>query len=76
MGKKWGTHAIPHNRVKKIEGTIAGIGVASLASLIFTSPVNAVIVSSTCMLIETFPLPINDNIMIPLTAWITMLGLS
>ncbi len=76
VGKKWGTHAIPYNRVKKIEGTIAGIGVASLASVIFTSPVNAVIVSSTCMLIETFPLPINDNIMIPLTAWITMLGLS
>ena len=76
VGKKWGMHAIPHNRVKKIEGTITGIGVASLASLIFTSPFNAVIVSSVCMLIETIPLPFNDNIMIPLTAWILMLGLS
>lgn len=76
VGKKWGTHAIPYNRVKKIEGTIAGIGVASFASFIFTSPFDAVIVSLICMLIETVPLPINDNIVIPLTAWITMLGLS
>ena len=76
VGKKWGTHAIPHNRVKKIEGTIAGIGVASFASLLFTSPFNAVIVSSICMLIETIPLQFNDNIIIPLIAWITMLGFS
>jgi phosphoserine phosphatase/dolichol kinase len=76
VGKKWGRHTIPHNRVKKIEGTIAGIAVASVASIIFTSPLNAVTVSTICMIIETIPLPFNDNIMIPLTAWITMLGLS
>lgn len=76
VGKKWGMHDIPHNRVKKIEGTLAGIGIASFASLMFTSPVNAVIVSSICMLAETVPLPFNDNIMIPLTAWIIMLRLS
>jgi dolichol kinase len=76
VGKKWGTHDIPHNRVKKIEGTIAGIGIASFASLIFTSPFNAIVVTSICMLAETVPLPFNDNIMIPLTAWIIMLRLS
>ena len=76
VGKKWGKHAIPYNRVKNIEGTLAAIGVASFASLIFTSPFNAIIVSSVCMLIETFPLPFNDNVMIPLTAWILLLGLS
>ena len=76
VGKKWGTHALPHNRVKKIEGTIAGMAIAFIASLVFTSPLNAFIVSTICMLIETLPLPLNDNLMIPFTAWSIMLGLS
>jgi HAD superfamily phosphoserine phosphatase-like hydrolase len=76
VGKKWGTHAIPYNRVKKTEGTIAGMVVAFIASLVFTSPLNAFVVSTICMLIETLPLPLNDNLMIPVTAWIIMLGLS
>lgn len=76
VGKKWGTHAIPHNRVKKIEGTLAGMAVAFSASLVFTSPFNAFIVSTICMLIETLPLPLNDNLVIPFTAGIIMLGLS
>lgn len=76
VGKKWGIHAVPYNKVKKIEGTIAGMVVATLVSLLYTSPLKAVTASAIGMLIETLPLPLNDNILIPFTAGITMLGLS
>ncbi len=68
MGKKFGVTHFPYNKAKKLEGTVAGIITSTLGCLLFVSPYKAVIVSTICMIIESIPLPINDNILIPLIA--------
>lgn len=68
MGKKFGVTHFPYNKAKKLEGTVAGIIASTMGCLLFVSPYKAVIVSTICMIIESVPLPINDNILIPLIA--------
>jgi HAD superfamily phosphoserine phosphatase-like hydrolase len=68
IGKLLGTTHFPYNKAKKIEGTAAGIIVATIGSLLFVPPHKALIVSTVCMIVESFPSPINDNLVIPLIA--------
>jgi dolichol kinase len=39
-----------------------------MASLLFVTPVKAFTASIICMTLESFPLPIDDNIVIPIVA--------
>lgn len=68
IGKKFGTISFPYNKAKKLEGTVAGIIAATIGSLLFVSPQKALIVATLSMIVESIPLPINDNIIIPLVA--------
>jgi HAD superfamily phosphoserine phosphatase-like hydrolase len=68
VGKKLGRRAIPYNKAKKLEGTGAGTLVAAAASLLFVAPAKAVAAAISSMVVETLPLPINDNLLIPLVA--------
>ena len=68
MGKKLGITHFPYNKAKKLEGTVAGIIVSTIGCLLFVAPYKAIIVSTISMIVESIPLPINDNLMIPLVA--------
>jgi len=57
---------LPFNKGKTLEGSLAGFFFAFLAGAFFVSPVLALIAAAVAMLIESLPLPVNDNILIPL----------
>ena len=57
---------LPFNKGKTVEGSLTGFFFAFLAGSFFVSPVLALIGAAVAMIIESLPLPINDNILIPL----------
>ncbi|MBN1244933.1 HAD-IB family phosphatase [Candidatus Bathyarchaeota archaeon] len=57
---------LPFNKGKTLEGSLAGFFFAFLAGSFFVSPVLALIGAAVAMIIESLPLPVNDNILIPL----------
>ncbi|MCW4005830.1 MAG: HAD-IB family phosphatase [Candidatus Bathyarchaeota archaeon] len=57
---------MPFNRTKTLEGTLAGFFFAFLAGTVFVSPWIALVGAVTAMAIEYLPLPVNDNLLIPL----------
>ena len=70
FGKIYGKTTLPFNKGKNIEGTISGMVFAFLGSLVFIDPINALITAALGMIAESLPLPINDNLAIPLTSGI------
>ncbi len=58
--------SLPFNKGKTLEGSIVGFFFAFLASSFFVSPAMALIGAAVAMIIECLPLPVNDNILIPL----------
>ncbi len=56
---------LPFNKGKTLEGSLAGFFFAFLAGSVFVSPVYALIGAVVAMTIEFLPLPVNDNILIP-----------
>ncbi len=56
---------IPFNKGKTWEGTIMGFIFAFSAGSLFISPLIALIGAAIAMTIESLPLPINDNVTIP-----------
>jgi dolichol kinase len=57
---------LPFNRAKTAEGTLAGLFFAFLAGSLFVSPWIALTGAAVGMLVEYLPLPVNDNLLIPL----------
>jgi HAD superfamily phosphoserine phosphatase-like hydrolase len=57
---------LPFNKGKTLEGSMIGLFFAFLAGAFFVSPVLALTGAAVAMIIESLPLPINDNILIPL----------
>ncbi|KON32170.1 hypothetical protein AC478_01135 [miscellaneous Crenarchaeota group-1 archaeon SG8-32-3] len=57
---------LPFNKGKTLEGSIVGFFFAFLAGAFFISPALALIGAAVAMIIESLPLPVNDNILIPL----------
>ncbi len=68
VGKTLGRRAIPYNKAKRLEGTAAGTVVAAAAALLFVPAPQAVVAAVSSMVVETLPLPVNDNLLIPLVA--------
>ncbi len=75
VGKTRGRRAIPYNKAKRLEGTGAGTVAATLAALLFVPPPQAVAAAVSSMVVETLPLPVNDNILIPLVAAVVITAL-
>jgi HAD superfamily phosphoserine phosphatase-like hydrolase len=57
---------LPFNKGKTLEGSIAGFFFAFLAGSFFVSPALALVGAAVAMAIESLPLPVNDNILMPL----------
>ena len=66
FGGLFGKTALPINRIKTLEGSVAGFFFAFLAGVIFISPILALAGAAAAMIFEWLPLPVNDNILIPL----------
>jgi dolichol kinase/phosphoserine phosphatase len=64
---------LPFNKGKTVEGSLAGFFFAFLAGAFFVSPVLALIGAAVAMAIESLPLPLNDNILIPLGTGLALL---
>ena len=57
--------SLPFNKGKTWEGSVAGFLFAFLAGTFFVSPIVALVGAAIAMTIEVLPLPINDNILVP-----------
>ena len=64
---------LPFNRAKTAEGTLAGFFFAFLAGALFVSPWIALAGATVGMLVEYLPLPLNDNLLIPLCTGLTLM---
>jgi dolichol kinase/phosphoserine phosphatase len=64
---------LPFNKGKTVEGSLTGFFFAFMAGLFFVSPALALIGAAVAMAIESLPLPVNDNILIPLGTGLTLL---
>jgi HAD superfamily phosphoserine phosphatase-like hydrolase len=56
---------LPFNKGKTLEGYIAGLVFAFLAGAFFVSPALAFVGAVVAMTVEVLPLPINDNVLMP-----------
>jgi dolichol kinase len=87
VGVTMGRHKLPYSEQKSVEGTLAGITVAFLASLFFVTPVQAFVGSAGGMLLESvvdlqtirelnsqaaFRFFLNDNFLIPIFSGLLM----
>ena len=61
-------HPYPFNESKSIEGTLAGLLVAVLACAFFADSITSIIGCTTGMIMEASPIPINDNLTIPIVS--------
>jgi dolichol kinase len=59
---------LPFNKVKTLEGFTAGLLFGFLGALFFVSPLHGLAAAALAMIVECLPLPLSDNITVPLTA--------
>ncbi len=64
---------LPFNKGKTLEGSLFGFFFAFLAGSVFVSPVLALIGSVVAMTVESLPLPVNDNVLIPLCTGLVLM---
>jgi dolichol kinase/phosphoserine phosphatase len=57
--------SLPFNKGKTWEGSLAGFFFAFLAGSFFVSPTLAVVGAAIAMTVEVLPLPVNDNVLVP-----------
>ncbi len=65
--------SLPFNKGKTLEGSLVGFFFAFLAGLLFISPALALIGAAIAMIIECLPLPVNDNILMPLCTGLVLM---
>ncbi len=57
--------SLPFNKGKTIEGSVAGFIFAFLAATFFVPAPLALFAATLAMIIEVLPLPVNDNVLVP-----------
>jgi dolichol kinase/phosphoserine phosphatase len=72
FGRVYGRNALPFNKGKTLEGSILGFVFAFLAGSFFTTTLKSLIGALAAMIVECLPLPINDNLIIPLITGLTL----
>jgi len=69
----FGQHHYPFNPRKTLEGTLIGFSIAFFILLLIVSPLSALLVTIIAAIIELLPIPLDDNLAVPLiTATILM----
>jgi dolichol kinase/phosphoserine phosphatase len=64
---------LPFNKGKTLEGSLAGFVFAFLAGSFFIPPLWALVGAATAMIVECLPLPVNDNILVPLCTGLVLM---
>jgi len=64
---------LPLNKGKTLEGSLSGFTAAFLAATLFVTPWIAVVGAAIAMFVEYLPLPINDNVSIPIITAIALM---
>ena len=72
FGKIIGKKTLPFNKGKTWEGLIAGVFFGFSAATFFVDPLRALTSTISAMFVESLPLPLSDNLTVPLTAGITL----
>ena len=72
FGSTFSKTPLPFNKDKSLEGSTAGFILAFLAGSIFVSPIIALAGAAVAMVVEYLPLPINDNLLIPLSTGLAL----
>ncbi len=75
-GKRLGRHRIPYNKEKSIEGSLFGTIAAFAGALILVPWPLALAGALGGMLAESLPLKVDDNLVIPIAAALSMTALS
>ena len=63
---------LPFNKGKRVEGSVFGFLFAFVGALLFVNPMKA-LVDAIGMLVEYLPLPISDNITVPIASGLVMM---
>ncbi len=66
FGKMLGRTAIPLNKGKTLEGAFIGFLCSFVAATFFVDPTTAAIGAGLAMVMESLPLPLNDNLVVPI----------
>lgn len=66
FGKMFGRHTLSFNKGKTLEGSLIGFVFAFSAAAFIVNPFMAASGTALAMLIESLPLPINDNLILPI----------
>ncbi len=66
FGRFFGKTSIPFNKGKNLEGSVSGFAFALVGASCFLSIPSAIIGATIGMIVETLPLPVNDNLSVPL----------
>ena len=72
FGKNFGRTVFPFNKRKRVEGSIFGFLFAFLGSLLFVTPVKALVGAAAGMLMECLPTPVSDNLAVPIVSGLVM----
>lgn len=67
--------SLPFNKGKTWEGSLAGFFFAFLAGTFFVMPAFALAGAAIAMIIEVLPLPVNDNVLVPVITGAALTGL-
>lgn len=76
FGKILGRTVLPFNKGKTVEGLIFGFLFAFLGAMFFVIPTAALIGALIGMVIECLPLPISDNVTIPMVSGVVLTTIS
>ena len=68
LGGFLGRTAIPFNPEKTVEGSLSGFMLAFLGALLFVNPIYALVGVFIGMLVEALPIPLDDNLAVPLAS--------
>ncbi|MFQ6080407.1 MAG: HAD-IB family phosphatase [Candidatus Bathyarchaeia archaeon] len=74
FGKTLGRTVLPINKGKRVEGSFFGVLFAFLGALPFVNPMQALVGAAIGMLVECLPLPISDNITVPIASGLAMMA--
>ncbi len=72
FGEKFGSRRFPFNQAKNLEGTVGGFFLAFSGSLLFVNPAAALVAATAGMCAEALPLPVDDNLAIPLASGLAL----
>ena len=66
--------SLPFNKAKTWEGSLAGLFFAFLAGMLFlpSKPLLAFIGAAVAMTVEVLPLPVNDNVLVPVITGVAL----